>query len=820
MNGSANSSNCPCDGFQFPQTISNLPGLSAISYRVGDYFAFREALLRSCPGETELANWRPGAQGDLAVQMVEWWAYLADILTFYNERIANEDYLQTAMLPQSVQGLVRLLGYRPRPGIGATGILAALLSGTKSITLPRGFQIQSKPGPGEQPQVFELSASTVVSAPDTVSADPVSSNWIGAGSSSSVWLKGTVSGINIDDQLLVLPRGWSGDPDNHAIVTVKSVAQVKDPRGATDTQVVFNESISALGNDSVADYRLLKSGQSSHVWQYPAKTVPVIAANTIDLAAITRGINVGDPVLIEIGGNNYLCSVNSYTEAIWFANPDGGDPNDAPVGSPPLIPIPIPHTRIGFVPSLPSSVTNPRVEPGERATTLVVYAWRDVGTLIAIPSTNLSGTQISLLTPLPQSLLPLANEDVLISDSNGNGIEAAASSSDGSTVSLASPNGPSDSTWTSTLTSLKLVAPLSVLFDLLDVTRGKTVSQEILGSGDATIATGQEFVLQKSPLTYLQSANSTSGSDYESTLQVWVDGIEWQEVPSFYNRGPNDQIFVTSEDDQNMTHVKFGDGVNGSRLPSGINNVVATYRTGSGAQSPDPASLTVILKSWPGLKAIVNPVQAGGGADPDSPANIKTDAPQSVLTFGRAISADDYEVTAAQAPGVARASVYWSWDPTQQRNMVKVYVGDDQNAVASATAALSGASDPNRPVNVILATQISITLNLTLVIDAKYLPNDVVTAATAALIDPEKGLFGSNVVQIGASFFQSQIYQACMNVDGVVAVHSFTISGVAGQACSACPNCDYRFDPGEGKFFSVNPLTGLNISPEVAPNGG
>ena len=30
---------------------------------------------------------------DLGVMMVEWWAYLGDILTFYNERIANEDYL-------------------------------------------------------------------------------------------------------------------------------------------------------------------------------------------------------------------------------------------------------------------------------------------------------------------------------------------------------------------------------------------------------------------------------------------------------------------------------------------------------------------------------------------------------------------------------------------------------------------------------------------------------------------------------------------------------------------------------------------------------
>ena len=108
MNGST--SICPCDQFTHPQVISNPPGRTSIAYRVGDYIAFREALLRSRPGEVELLNWRPGAQGDLAVQMVEWWAYLADILTFYNERIANEDYLRTAVLPESVQRLIRTLG--------------------------------------------------------------------------------------------------------------------------------------------------------------------------------------------------------------------------------------------------------------------------------------------------------------------------------------------------------------------------------------------------------------------------------------------------------------------------------------------------------------------------------------------------------------------------------------------------------------------------------------------------------------------------------------------------------------------------------------
>jgi hypothetical protein len=888
---------CPCDTFVHPQTITNPPGRSAIAYRVGDYTAFREALLRSNPGEVELVNWRPGAQGDLAVQMVEWWAYLADILTFYNERIANEDYLGTATLPESVRRLIAILGYRPRPGIGGTGILAALMTGNKSFTLPAGFQVQSKPGPGEQPQIFELTSATLVQQPDSISADPSPGPWVA--SNNSVLLQGAIGGIKVGDELLVLGPGWNTQNSNSLAVTVSAVSQVKDPRGRNNTSVTFNESIAALAAGNVQNYRLLKSAQSSKIWQYPTSaSAPAITTSLIDLAAITRGISVGDPVLLDIanppspggfalppvrainlGGESgllselgagrtiqsnvreidpgllqisvtpevsaetgsppphSLLSVTSYAEKVWYVVPSGDDQTQPPSGSPPPISIPIPHTEIGVAPALSSSITG--------ATYVVSlatlrYAWQDVGTLIAAPATTLTSPAVSLTTPLPAALVPLSGQDILLSDANGNGAEAQASSSDGTNLSLSAVGGPPPPPLPN------LVAPLNALFNLLPVTRGQTVSNEILGSGDATVNVGQEFVLQKSPLTYLQD-----GPGYKSTLQVWVDGVEWQEVPSFYGQPPNAALFVTSEDDRNMTHVQFGDGVYGSRLPSGTNNVVATYRYGSGAASPDPGSLTVILKSWPGLKAIVNPVAAGGGADPDPPQQIKTYAPQSVLTFGRAISADDYEAIAAEAPGVTRARAYWSWDPNQMRMMVKVYVGDDDNAVADARTALAGADDPNRPVNVILATPVPMTLTLALVIGPLYQPPDVLAAVTTAITDPDQGLLGANAVQIGQSIWQSQIYQACQSVPGVVAVHGLQFGrklefigifesliskgfGIGSrfnprigvelpvQALPSIPSCtcqDVRADPGEGGYFQLA-AADFNLSWGVAPNAG
>lgn len=817
---------CPCGGLQVPLTISNPPGRDRISYRVGDYISFREALLRPRPGETELTNWRPGASGDLAVQMVEWWAYLADILTFYNERIANEDYLRTAELPESVKRLILLLGYRPRPGIGASGTLAALLNSPKPITLPQGFQVQSKPGPGKQPQIFELGADTLVQPPDVVAADPVPGTALLGSDNSSVLLQGTVSSIKIGDELLLLHNGWVGvdqanNPDmNYALATVASLNPEKDPHGKTNTRVVFTSPPTFPSTPLVADYTLLRSTQTAHLWPFSGSKTTVITNRRADLESITRQIKVGDPVLFsapDLSLGEQLVSVTAYQEPVWYANaPDPTNPQipPNPTTNPP---IPIPHTAIGFQPFLTGNWNR------SQQTVSVRYAWQQVGTLIPMPVTSFSGAG-SGLRAVPPAFFPQGNGiPILIEDANGNG-EAAQGSGGPNVLDLSNlPNPP-----------VNLVPSVNVLFNLLSVSRGKTVSNEILGSGDATVA-GQEFVLKNSPLTYLLSGSSTSGSGYTSTLKVWVDGVQWQEMPSFFDQPADAHIFVTREDENNQTHVQFGDGINGARLSSGTNNVVATYRYGSGADSPDAGSLTVILQPQPGLKSIVNPVPVGGGADPDPPDQIRKYAPQSVLNFGRAVSGDDYETIAAQAPGVARAKSYWSWDPLQQRTVVTVYVGDDQNAVAAAQLALNNADDPNRPVVVSLATTVPVSLGFTLLVDPNYVPSAVQAGVTAALIDPNNGLLGANVLGIEQVIFESQVYEACLSVAGAVAVHALSFSIFTrlilfrqlGSLTRFLPPfrffpqsqaAPFRFDPGTGGFFQL-PSSNLNISTEVAANG-
>ena len=112
-----------------PGDVTNPPGQPAIRYRIGTFASFRQAMFDSLQqgsqwnagdGPFPFAGWHEGIAGDYQSAFLELWAYLADVLTFYQERIANEAYLPTATQSDALRRLVRLVNYRPFPGSGAT----------------------------------------------------------------------------------------------------------------------------------------------------------------------------------------------------------------------------------------------------------------------------------------------------------------------------------------------------------------------------------------------------------------------------------------------------------------------------------------------------------------------------------------------------------------------------------------------------------------------------------------------------------------------------------------------------------------------------
>jgi hypothetical protein len=826
-----------------PWVIFNPAGQPAINYRAGDYVAFRDALLRALPGETELTQtaagriiqvWRPGGEGDLALQMMEWWAYLSDVLTFYNERIATQGYLGVADLPESVNRLIQLLGYRPRPGIAASGALAALLNTTKPVTLPQGFQVQSKPGPGQQPQIFELGTATVLQKPDLISARPVPSTApLLSPDGKTVWLAGKIGGIKPGERLLLV----NGDAVAGGAITVSAWATVQsaqpqnDPYGDQVTAVTFSAAVRGIPADAQATgFALLRSGQSATPWSSRPTgwSTTVISASGIDLASIARDLSPGSLALLEVTGAakdpsvvSTLVTIKAYSEAVWYANGDGLAPPDGP--NPP-IPIPVLHTHIDFTQSLAASAS----WNDEASLVTVRFGWSSVGQLVPVLSAAQAAFAGAPAVLTTTAAFPIGVDlPVLLQDAQGNGASAIGTVGTGDAAATTMTLGN-----VADMPAGGLGPTIDVLFDLLTLSRGKTVANEVLGSGNAAVA-GQDFVLQKSPVTYFADPASLSGDGFSSTVQVWVNQLRWTEVQSFFRQPSDATVFVTHEDEQGSTHITFGDGINGARVPTGVNNVVATYRTGSGAAVPSPGTLTNILQPQPGLKSLLNPIAPTGGADPDPPSRVRTLAPRSVLTFGRAISLDDYQVIAAGTPGVIQAAAAYRFDPIAQRPGVTVWVSGDAGAVASVHAAIAAEADPNRPVTVLMATGLDTMISLTYVRDARYLDEIVSGALHAALLDPDSGLFGVNAVGIGEAFYNSQIYAACLTVSGIIAVQDLSVQ--VGNRLTpllsarpirrgrqplgvAAPSSGERHDPGIGNYISVPDdgahllLTGIQAS--------
>ena len=860
---------CPCGDAGDPQVVSNPPGLAQISYQVDDFTGFRRAMLRPLPGEQAIGAWRPAAD-DLGLQVIEWWAYLAQVIQFYNERHANESYLRTATRQASLANLVALLGYQPAPGIAATGNVAVTRTAAhpnEPLVIPAGMRLASVATPGVPSQTFETGAAASFAGPSSVPVTiPPSTEFVtNDDGSTSMLLAGQVKKIKPGDELLLVAKDFAGTDDSWSLITVTAVAPQADPgTGVTNTLVTFTggwgpapapsppieiiveetpsfevqahaliseeanraseanvSRVSVFGRGGyhwrpgppqpqpgpppaqATDYRLLRPLAAASLWNQatddPNQVVVGIGGTPVRLSATVRGISPGDMVLFDTGpGSPAALAIVSGVSDELFTVRYPGNPTPKPAD------IVIAHTALSLTMATEDSYVI--VELADASTVAVRYSWRDVGTIIPIPAVSLPSLPATLNVPAGYQPPPAATAAFLV-DATGAAVLVTFSAAGTGQITVNGAGIPQASI------TAPLAVPLQLLLDVVPVSRGTTVTNEVIGSGNAALI-NQAFTLRKGPLTYLQA-----GNDSVAALAVYVDRVLWQQVASFYGQPPDARVYVVSRSaDQAATTVTFGDGINGARLTSGQGNVMATYRYGSGASRPPAGRLTTIGQPQPNLASIQNPVAVGGGADPQSPDDVRVNAPASVFTFGRAISAADYEVVARQAPGVARAKVYWTFDGAQQRTLVTVYVGDDDAAVTAATAALAGSDDPNRPVSVLAATPAPLGLSCTLVVSADRQVSDVVAAATAAVASTGDGLFSPSRMGIGQRLYRSAI-DAALSVPGVIAVHDlvvvrpifleFRFTGFHLDLV-----LDEVFDPGEGAFFDLRParvsITGVS----------
>jgi hypothetical protein len=327
-------------------------------------------------------------------------------------------------------------------------------------------------------------------------------------------------------------------------------------------------------------------------------------------------------------------------------------------------------------------------------------------------------------------------------------------------------------------------------------THGASVS-EILGSGDSSTP-NQLFTLKQPPLTYIASPTTPSGR--VSTLEVKVNGLPWTEVPTLFKQPGTAKVYVVLTDEAGNTDVVFGDGVEGALLPTGQNNVSATYRKGLGTVGNVAAgTLTTLIDRPLGVSGVTNPEAAAGGLDPQTVSDAKSNAPLTVLTLGRAVSVTDYQNFALGFAGIAKAQALWI--PTGAgRGVYLTVAGAGGTTVPDSVknnlvASLLNFGNPLIPIQLADYESVLFTLKASLVIAPSADPSAVTAAVQAALL--------------GAFNFAQRSFGQPVGLDEVYAV----IQGVAGVTASDIKLLYKDGDPEELNYILYASLPDATQSP-------
>jgi hypothetical protein len=624
-------------------------------------------------------------------------------------------------------------------------------------------------------------------------------------------------------------------PGVSKVLTVTDAGAYDGKDGESYTKVEFNSAISIPGNTPVSQVRLLKPASTATLWKLPAvssssfgsfagdtlafkasfeevankflsEAIEEIGATSANVAPISsfgsatqlvldglyRQIRSGSYVLLSRESEYRWFRITRVFEAMREISGETRsqlkDANGAVVGSittPPLTtPVTILRLDADINASGRSTLSAPVDWPASSPEDITVhFGLSDAGTVTVEARTTLEPTDPLIATgalELPGTTPPPSR--FLLEDFNNQGL-----------LIIGTLNFNDGSLALDQTASLEeaLAAPVKLYGNVIKASRGETVSAEVIGSGDASAA-NQYFKLSKKPLTYALSPTAGNESGAASTLKVYVDGVLWSEVPSFFGVASDGQVYVVRQNDEGDSVITFGDGVRGSRVPSGTDNVVAYYRYGAGAASPPAGSITQLAKPAQGLKSVRNPVGAAGGTDAEESTGLRTFAPRSALLLGRAVSIQDMEAAAA-AQGVRAVSAEWRWNQTKQRPVVQIYYIGEPGIESKIAQALRALADPTTPINVSAATPVAREISLDIEINPRYLEEDVLVAVRDALLNKETGLLSPERIGIGKPLYRSRIFETVLAVAGALAVRGLLIDGVGFS--------DFAITPGAGNYF-------------------
>ena len=119
---------------------SNIP--ISIDYTNRDYYSLRDQLIARI--QDRLPNWTASDPADFGVALVEAFAYMGDIINYYIDRNANENFIYTATQRKSLLNLAQTYGYVPAGYRQAYVDITFSNNSETDITLPEGTVVSGQ----------------------------------------------------------------------------------------------------------------------------------------------------------------------------------------------------------------------------------------------------------------------------------------------------------------------------------------------------------------------------------------------------------------------------------------------------------------------------------------------------------------------------------------------------------------------------------------------------------------------------------------------------------------------------------------------------
>ncbi|HET7110119.1 MAG TPA: putative baseplate assembly protein [Gemmatimonadales bacterium] len=311
--------------------------LPPIDYSSRDWQSLRADLISA--KRTRMPEWTSESPNDFGIMLIELFAYMGDMLSFYQDRVANEAFLDTAVQRSSVYSIARMLDYRPT-GLGSatTTLQFTTPDSAGIVTIPAGTKVQTVAAPGESPIIFETDIDLVLDGTLGVHADEVTATQgqtvvgevIGA-STGQLYQRFALFRSPVVDASVVVTVNETGSALQWVFFEHLIDAGPNDPAFTTEvdeggiTWIMFGDDVNGRvpvsGADIRATYRVADGaagnvGTSTLVQLTAPVVVDGITQQISSVTNITGGMNGSDPESLESIRQNAPRSLTAVNRAV------------------------------------------------------------------------------------------------------------------------------------------------------------------------------------------------------------------------------------------------------------------------------------------------------------------------------------------------------------------------------------------------------------------------------------------------------------------------------------------------------------------------